>query len=87
MTVSSMPSESGRVLRALIQKGKPLIVAETQAVLGPRHHDTAKQVMAELGQGVVLEYVERGEGGVAVLRFRPEWDWCASKEFRDLLLG
>lgn len=87
VTVSSMPPECARVFEAAVKKGEPLKVADVKAALGVRSPETARKVMGDLDRRGVMEYVQEGPGKAAVLRFRPEWDWCASPEFRALLLG
>jgi len=34
-----------------------------------------------------MEFDEKGVGKAGAIRFRPDWAWCASPEFRKLLLG
>ncbi len=87
VTVCSMPTECARVFEAAVKKGEPLAVADVQAALGVKHPETARKVMKDLDQRGVMEYTEEGLGKPALLRFRPEWDWCSSREFRALLLG
>ena len=86
VTVSSMPSKCALVFPALVQQ-KEMTVSQVQPVLAVRHHATAQKVMEDLGRRGVLEYVEGGPGKPALLRFRPEWAWCTSPEFRTILLG
>jgi hypothetical protein len=35
----------------------------------------------------VFEFVNQGSGKAGFLRFHPDWEWCTSPEFRQLLLG
>jgi hypothetical protein len=34
-----------------------------------------------------MAYHEAGIGHAALLRFRPQWEWCASPEFQAILCG
>lgn len=82
-TVSSMPTECSKVFRVLVQRGgEPLTVEQVQAILEVKHLETVRSVMEDLDRRGVMEFAQ---GGPAVLRFRPDWAWCASPEFRAFL--
>jgi hypothetical protein len=34
-----------------------------------------------------MAYHEEGISHAALLRFRPQWEWCASSDFRAILCG
>jgi hypothetical protein len=86
VTSSSMPIEPSRILAALVANG-PLAVREVQKVIGAQHPETARKQMAYMEAVGVVSFVEAGIGKAATLAFRPEWDWCASPQFRRLLAG
>jgi hypothetical protein len=86
IVISSMPTAAGKVFRALVEHDSELTVAQVQKVLGVRHPETARHVMADLDRRGVVSFVEFGAGKTAVLRFREEWAWCGSAESRALLL-
>ena len=88
VAVSSMPLPGAQVFRGLVQEGRPLSVAQVQALIGARHPDTARKVMENLDGRRVMAFEERGIGKAAELCFRePDWAWCGSPEFRDILLA
>jgi hypothetical protein len=81
-----MPSDCGPVFAALVKSGGyPLTVADVEKVLGVKHPETARKVMRELDRRGVMEFDEKWVGQPSVLRFRPDWAWCSSAEFRKLL--
>lgn len=87
VTVSSMPPRAAKIFTALVRKGEPLTVAEAQQAIGTRHPDTARKEMQTLSASGVVEYLDAGQGKLALLQFHSEFEWCASPEFRALLLG
>ncbi len=88
VTVSTMPTECRLVFKALVEnRGQPLTVAQTQAALKIKHLATARKVMEGLDRLGVAEYIQSGPGIPAVLRFRPDWAWCAEPDFRQFLAG
>lgn len=88
VTTSTMPTKAGGVFEALIRaKGEPLTVAEAQAALGVKSPETVRQILRDLDARGVMEFVEAGPGKPAELRFRPEWEWCASPEALTVLWG
>jgi hypothetical protein len=86
VTVSTMPSKCALVF-PLVVEHKVVTVSQVQAALAVRHHATAQKVMEELGGRGVVEYIEGGPGKPTLFRFRAEWEWCTSPEFRAILLG
>jgi hypothetical protein len=86
IAVSSMPSECALVFRALVQQ-QEMTLGQVQAALGVKSAETARGVIEDLERRGVMEYIRAGSGKAAILRFRPEWEWCASTEFRVILLG
>lgn len=87
VTVSSIPGDASAIFRAAVEKGGKLGAADIRVLLGAEHLETARTRMRFLDAVGVLEFVTRGTGKPGFLRFRPEWKWCASDEFRRLLLG
>jgi len=88
VALSSMPSEPGALLRAAISsKTGSLTVGDVKAVLGTKSAETARDRMRYMDALRVMEFHEEGTGKAATLRFRPDWEWCASPEFRTLLDG
>jgi hypothetical protein len=87
VTVSSMPGEASAIFRALVERGGELRVEEVRVLLGAEHPESARTRMRYLDALGVMEFVNPGQGQTGVLRFRPEWEWCGSPEFRRLLLG
>jgi hypothetical protein len=87
MTVSSMPGDGSVIFRRLVENDGDLSVEKVRTLLGAEHPETARNRMRYLGASGVLEFDNPGQGMAGVLRFRPEWEWCASPEFRQLLLG
>jgi hypothetical protein len=85
MTLSTMPADTSKVFRALLEKGDELDVDDVKRVIGVEHSETARRRMQYLHATSVLEFDEKGAGKRAVLRLRPEWAWCNSPEFRALL--
>jgi hypothetical protein len=86
VVLCSMPSDCGPVFAALVKSGGyPLTVADVEKVLGVKHPETARKVMRELDRRGVMEFDEKWVGQPSVLRFRPDWAWCSSAEFRKLL--
>ena len=81
-----MPSECALVFRALVQQ-QEMTLGQVQAALGVKSAETARGVIEDLERRGVMEYIRAGSGKAAILRFRPEWEWCASTEFRVILLG
>jgi hypothetical protein len=87
VTVSSIPGDASPIFKAAVEKGGGLSVEDVRVLLGAEHPETARMRMRYLHAVGVLEFVTRGTGKPGSLRFRPGWDWCASQEFRRLLLG
>jgi hypothetical protein len=87
VTVSSMPGDSSPIFRALVENDGELSVQAVQTLLGAEHPDTARTRMRYLHALGVMEFVNLGQGKAGALRFRPEWDWCASPAFKPILLG
>jgi hypothetical protein len=87
VTVSSIPGDASPIFKAAVEKGGELSVEDVRVLLGAEHPETARMRMRYLHAVGVLEFVTRGTGKPGSLRFRPGWDWCASEEFRRLLLG
>jgi hypothetical protein len=87
VTVSSMPGDASPIFKAAVEKGGELSVEDVRVLLGAEHPETARVRMRYLHAVGVLEFVTLGTGKPGSLRFRPGWDWCASQEFRRLLLG
>jgi hypothetical protein len=86
VAVSSMPTDAGKVLRALVEStNQSLTVKDVQTALGVGHAETARGVMRDLDRRGVMEFKEGGTGKPALLKFGPKWAWCASSEFRALL--
>ena len=86
VAVSSMPTEAGRIFRALVESGnKSLTVKDVQAALGVGHAETGRGIMRDLDRRGVMEFKEEGPGKAASLTFRPKWTWCTSPHFRTLL--
>ena len=46
-----------------------------------------RQVLEGLDRREVAEFIQSGPGIPAVLRFRPDWAWCAEPYFIQLLMG
>lgn len=86
VAVSSMPSKGALLFPALVQQ-KEMTVSQVQAALGVQHHTTAQKVMEDLAGRGVMEYIKGAPGRAALLRFRDDWAWCTSPEFRAILLG
>jgi len=86
VTLSSMPTDAGRILRALVDSGT-LTTEQVKRAIGARSPETARRQMAYLHALGVARFDEPGMGKAATLSFLPEWDWCASSEFRALLEG
>jgi hypothetical protein len=87
VSVSSIPGDAGAIFRALVANGGPLTVEEVQQVLKVRHPQTARERMTYLDAVGVMEFDNPGQGQRGVLRFRKEWAWCASSDFRALLFA
>jgi len=88
VVVSSMPSECGLVFAALVKGGgEPLTVAQVQNILRVNHAETARKVIDDLDRRGVIAFEPKGVGKPAEVHFRPDWAWCRSPEFRELLLG
>jgi hypothetical protein len=85
VTASSMPGDSARLFKGLVRAGT-LSVEAAQTLLGASHPETARDRMRYMHALGVAEFHERGTGKAAELCFTPEWEWCASSEFRTLLL-
>jgi hypothetical protein len=86
VAVSSMPSKCALLFPALVQQ-KEMTVSQVQMVLGVQHHATAQHVMEDLNRRGVMEYIKGGVGQATLMRFRSDWEWCTSPEFRAILLG
>ncbi len=87
VTFDSMPPEYACALKALCEAGSKgvLIMEDVRVALGVRHPETARKVMRELDARGVVRYAEDGPGKPAHVRFRPEWEWCASGDLEALL--
>jgi hypothetical protein len=85
VTVSTMPDRSSQIFRAMVEEGKPLLVSKAQAILKAKHLQTIRTLMEKLDEGGVFEFQAKGTGRPAQLCFRPEWEWCMSEDFRELL--
>src|SRR5262249_37770073 len=88
VTVSSMPTHCAKAFTALVDAGgEPLSVAEVQVALAVASPHTARNVMRDLDDRGIMRFAEEGQGRPARLTFTPEWEWCATPEFRAMLLG
>jgi len=85
VTVSSMPDEASTILKALISEGGRLTVAQVQKVLGVKSPGTARSRMGYMDTLRPFNFIEEGVGKTARLEFEPDFEWCASKDFRDFL--
>jgi hypothetical protein len=86
VAVDTIPDRLSPIFKALAaNEGQPLVVAEVQRALCVAP-GTARRVIEEAGRREVMEFVDHGTGQPAELRFRDKWAWCASPEFRAILL-
>jgi hypothetical protein len=84
VTGSSMPPGHGQIFTRLVG-AKELTVAQVQAALGVQRN-TAAAMMRQLHSLGVMKFEERGQGKTGLLRFTPEWSWCNTPEFQEILL-
>lgn len=86
VTSSTMPYQVGAIFRALVghPQGK-LTRAEVQTILRQASHNTAQGSMEEIGSCGVIRFNSTGQGVESYLEFSPDWAWCGSAEFRDIL--
>jgi hypothetical protein len=84
VTLSSMPHDIRRILAALINQ-RVLTAKRVCEVLGAKHPETARKPMDYMRALGVARFEEPGPGKEATLSLLPEWEWCASDEFRALL--
>ncbi len=85
---SSMPTERSRVFRALVfADGGVLLTGQVRHALGVKTEDTARLIMSDLAHLGLMDYEQGATGKPSSIRFGKTWGWCASKEFRDMLLA
>ena len=87
VAVSSIPGDAGPIFKQAVENGGELSVEDVRVVLGAEHLETARTRMRYLDAIGVMEFVNQGSGKAGFLRFHPDWAWCTSPEFRQLLLG
>ena len=87
VTLSSMPTERSKVVRTLVLKEDgQLTTGEVKRLLKVGSEEKAKKVMDQLDQLGIVTFSPGMSGQPGVIRFsETRWEWCASKEFRDLL--
>jgi len=86
VTLSSIPTERGRVLRAFIRANHhTLTLAHAQAALGVKSLATARHVMEDLVRLGVLEQKKGAQGKADVFCVHCAWAWCVSNEFRAMV--
>src|SRR5262249_50136816 len=87
VTISSMPTDSRLAFAAFVESGEPVLTRDVRHRLGVKHPATASKVLADLeGRGIVVNQPQ-GPGNPTLWTLHEKWRWCASPEFRALLLG
>jgi hypothetical protein len=88
IAISSMPTDMRKVLSALVHDGDGMVsVEDARAVSGVSHPETARRMLRAACDRGLGWFDESGPGTRAIFCFRPEWAWCGSPTFRDLLAG
>lgn len=88
VTLSTMPPQYGQVFRVLVDKADhTLTSSEVQRALQVSSPNTAKNTMEHLEKLGIMEYIQPGKGQTSSLKFDEDWAWCASTDFREILLG